>query len=392
MGKKRNRASKQEEEEEDVVYLAVFDAYGRPESQYVALHKDSPQSRNAKTDICQWLTCAGLEIWALYTKTTENCIIVQVKRTEKVESVLGGHKWSNFLKNRQYPGWDTKVSKIFECTLQTSRAVTRQHMFEQSDWLPDSSDTHFHFAKPYPSPDRTVLPPPTLLGKISFARPLPKPAQAAPQPAPTEEQGAQNNSLAGLPSTSPDKSPTRQKTTDPRKRIEPAVKAESIPQPIVPKQDPYELELAAQNFLFGEERKPVIKQETPTVKEEPDAIYERLQSALRTFEQPTPGAQDSVVRKELEQELAREFAQFQAINPDYNRIVVPKRESTAELGNGREQSDAEIQAELRAQFAAFTKHNPDYIPVEVKKEEVKEEEDETPAKRVKLEHEDSYLF
>jgi len=263
-------------------------------------------------------------------------------------------------------------------------------MFEEITAPPKLPNTHFHFVKPYPLPDRTVSPPPTPLGKTSLARPLPKPiaeAPEVPQPAPGEGQTQQTNDLISPTSALPDNPLARKETNE---ALIHATRAGPELQAIVPKRDPDELELAARGFLFEEERKPVIKQEASTVKQEPEVTFERLQSAVRTFQERFPGvpikAEDPAVKQEQreQQELAREIAQFQAENPHYNADIDPKREPTAELDD-YEQESIEIKAELQAYYAEFKARNPGY-----ELQDVKEEEDGTVAKRVKLEYEDSH--
>lgn len=93
MGKKKRSQpqNKKQEEDEDTVFLVIYDAYGHS-SKDIALHKEDQSSRHVIEDVCQWLSCAGLEVWAMFSKTTVRAPSEQLLRicvfTEREEGKL----------------------------------------------------------------------------------------------------------------------------------------------------------------------------------------------------------------------------------------------------------------------------------------------------------------
>jgi hypothetical protein len=56
-------------EDSDTVFLAVYNPFGLGQLRTKDLLNNPRAAQNVR-DICQWLRCAGLEVWEMYAKTT----------------------------------------------------------------------------------------------------------------------------------------------------------------------------------------------------------------------------------------------------------------------------------------------------------------------------------
>ncbi|KAH8110567.1 hypothetical protein DFH11DRAFT_1690809 [Phellopilus nigrolimitatus] len=139
-----------------------------------------------------WIaSCIGQEyLVSVYIKNSApNMVIVEVEKScpkDKINALLGLHKWSEFLRNPEPDQYD-KESRVYYCRYKSGRQVQKNgwnRLDVWEDWFKDFDPLNCAFNVPYPKTSYCDVPLETQT-EYALCRPLPNEVFPKPKPVPT---------------------------------------------------------------------------------------------------------------------------------------------------------------------------------------------------------------
>ncbi|CAE6533184.1 unnamed protein product [Rhizoctonia solani] len=176
--KQKAAAAKDEPGPDDYIFLAVFFPVGRSGA---ALTRDEdPADIEAAQRIGRWMHEAGLPIRKLFSRKSEQHIIVEVRKTvpeDVINSKLGAYKWVDTIVDT------SKIPPQFrDCETTILRARVRSHdaidklggmvYFSVDPIIPNGPRSESQFRNPFPRPKRVGYAEPSTFSMIRY-HPLP---------------------------------------------------------------------------------------------------------------------------------------------------------------------------------------------------------------------------
>ncbi|KAG8735360.1 hypothetical protein FRC10_010679, partial [Ceratobasidium sp. 414] len=180
----RSKAKKQQAKvdkpgPDDFTYLAVFFPVGRNGA---AMAKESdPADKAAATRIGTWMHHAGLPIRKLFSRKSEEHVLVEVREEvpqEVIDSKLGAYKWGDML-HSILPKDVAAESTIMRAKVRSHDAVEKMGgmvYFPIPRIAPDGPRAESRFKEPFPRPRKHSLTEPSTFSAIKY---LPLPLQLA---------------------------------------------------------------------------------------------------------------------------------------------------------------------------------------------------------------------
>ncbi|KAL5638518.1 hypothetical protein ACGC1H_005255 [Rhizoctonia solani] len=176
--KQKAAAAKDEPGPDDYIFLAVFFPVGR--SGAALAREDDPNDYRAAQRIGRWMHEAGLSIRKLFSRKSEEHIIVEVRKEipeEVIDSKLGAYKWVDTI---------VDISRIppdyLDCETTILRARVRSHdavekmggmvYFPIEPIVPTGPRSESPFKSPFPRPKRVGYREPSTFSMIKYY-PLP---------------------------------------------------------------------------------------------------------------------------------------------------------------------------------------------------------------------------
>ncbi|QRV98424.1 hypothetical protein RhiJN_26443 [Ceratobasidium sp. AG-Ba] len=186
MGKsksKKQQAAVDEPGPDDFTYLAVFFPIGRNGA---AMARDSdPEDIAAAVRIGTWLHYAGLPIRKLFSRKSEEHVLVEVREEVPqavIDSKLGAYRWADMLYTVLAKDADSE-SIVMRARVKSHDAIEKMGgmvYFPIPKIVPDGPRSQSRFKDPFPQPRRHSMTEPSKFSAIKYL-PLP------PPPAFTEE-------------------------------------------------------------------------------------------------------------------------------------------------------------------------------------------------------------
>ncbi|KAG8710661.1 hypothetical protein FRC08_016879 [Ceratobasidium sp. 394] len=168
---------------DDFTYLAVFFPVGRNGA---AMTKDSdPADKAAAERIGMWMHHAGLPIRKLFSRKTEEHVLVEVREEipqDVIDSKLGAYKWGDML-HSILPKDIAAESTILRAKVRSHDAVEKMGgmvLFMIPRIVPEGPRAESRFKDPFPRPRRSELSEPSRFSAIKYW-PLPPQLELPPQ-------------------------------------------------------------------------------------------------------------------------------------------------------------------------------------------------------------------